>query len=320
MRASRQYAAACLAAFGAAGLCASAFAQTYEQLLVPYAIPSPSGTATILKHYVPGRLGYQLSALIGPRALGSDTVPLMTGINPDNQRGADGLLVGWNGDSQLIFGWPNGFPSVPGPERVGGIEIAYVNYDRYLTKNQPRRVDKITLQNVEYVVQEIEHENRISCVIEVKGIDGTFFDAVSVKIVGHGTGTKRVENILGSGSVSIEFSLVRLPGSRSPPLTLTQARLGDVDPYSHGYTVPIGSVQDGMGLQYRWFYVSEAPEFFKVLRSGNYSIRYSLTFGEQEIVYLVRDPISPAAAAAYQKCEARTNIFQRLIGIALDPQ
>jgi len=80
-----------------------------------------------------------------------------------------------------------------------------------------------------------------------------------------------------------------------------------------------GPAQEGLGLTYVWYRQPDAIQFFHMLHDGGYRVRFNLTFGEQQIEYLVPDPIPVEAAAAYQACEARTYIFTELVGHFLSP-
>ena len=69
-----------------------------------------------------------------------------------------------------------------------------------------------------------------------------------------------------------------------------------------------------MSLKYSWFNVNDTSRIFQLLRNGHYNVSFNLTFGKLNLSYLVSNPIDAAAAAAYQKCEARTSIYRRLFG------
>ena len=306
---------ACLTACGILQPWIRAFAQTYEDFLKPYEIPSPSAVAVLSKQYIPnGPWIYRLLTKTDAQTANPVTTDLLTGHYPGGQRGADGLVAGWQGDNHLTIGWPTGQPIMRGPSHVGVVDIAYISYvpDIPITVEG---VNQITLRDAEYKVQEIEFgSHNTNCVIHMTATDGVYFDNVSMDVVGHGVGTKRIEGLGSAGSISIKFSLTNLPGRRSPPLTPTQAKLSNITPFiTQTFSLP-GPIQDGISLDYSWFRTSDTPKIFGVLRTGQYNISLNLTFGELQIAYLVHNPIDAAAAAAYQKCEARTNIFRRLFG------
>lgn len=292
-----------------------AFAQTYEQFLIPYEIPSPSGIAVLSKQYIPdGPWIYRLLTKIDAQTVNPVRTNLLSGHYPGGIRGADGLVAGWQGNNHLTIGWPVGEPIIRGPSRVGFVEIAYISYIPDLSTTM-YGVTQVILRDVEYKVQEIEDGfHNTECVIHVTAADGVYFEKISMDVVGNGVGTKRVEGLESAGSISIKFSLSSLVGGRSPSLTPTQAKLSDITPFSSQKVLPPGPIQDGMSLDYSWFQISDTRRIFNVLRTGQYNIFFNLTFGELKIVYLVHDPIDAVAAAAYQRCEARTNIFRRLYG------
>jgi len=311
---------ASLTACGIAHPWSRVFAQTYEQFLKPYEIPSPSGISVLSKQYIPnGPWIYRLLTKIDAQTTNSVRTDLLSGHYPGGIRGSDGLVAGWQGDKHLTIGWPVGEPLISGPSRVGFVEIAYISYALELLTTMDG-VAQVTLRDVEYKVQEIEDGfHNTECVIHITATDGVYFDNVLMDVVGNGVGTKRVEGLGSAGSISIKFSLTSLVGRRSPSLTPTQAKLSDITPFSSQSFFSHGPIQDGMSLDYSMFLSGDASKIFNVLRTGQYNIFFNLTFGELKIAYLVHDPIDAVAAAAYQKCEARTNIFKRLFGKELSP-
>ena len=294
---------------------AGAAAQTWEQMIVPYRVPSPSGIATVAKQYIPsGPWYYRLSTAGYGQANDAAPVDLLGGGSPGGVLGGDGLVAGWNGDDHLIIGTPIGQPVVAGPDHVGAVTVAYINYEPDLTKTAGQRIDRVTLQHVSHMSQEVENvHHNIDRTIHISGTDGTFFDKVDVEIIGHGAGVRRIQGTVGGGAVSIKLSLARLQGTRSPLLTPTQAIFGGVDPIIYPGAIR-GPLQEGMSLRYTAFDFPQTSKLFDALRDGGYSIRFCLTFGEQEITYFVQAPITIEAATTYQKCEARTNIYWKLVG------
>ena len=202
---------AALSAYGIDYPRTGALAQTYEEMLKPYVVPSPSGNAILSKQYVPnGPWIYRLSTKSDDLTADSVGVELLNGDYPGGERGADGLVARWQGESHLTIGTPVDAPVILGPRRVGSVEITYISYAPDLSSAM-KGINRVTLRNVKYRAQEIEDRfHNIECTIHITGIDGIYFNDVSVDITGHGVGTRRIEELEGLGSISIKFSLTTL--------------------------------------------------------------------------------------------------------------
>lgn len=299
----------------AATLLASQGACAQER--ITHLVPAPAGTATFGKVYFLVRQMYTGFLLTGPReGVVKEEQLFWAYIKPGFADG-DGIVAGWSGGERLTIGWPAGYATEPGPTKIGSVEIAYINYETDLANAKPHQIDQVTLRDVTYTTETASTDFGVSCTIRVRGTDGRFFREVSTDVIGGGYYHDREPGRLGRGSMTLKFSLSRLPRAGSPLLTPTQAKLGTIPPHNSNNTSDAGAIQDGDTLKYRGYNQSDAENIFRLLHDGGYVIRFSLTFGERQVEYLVREPISAEAAAAYQQCEARTWIFSRLLGSIL---
>lgn len=158
-------------------------------------IPSPAGTVTVTKTYPYRSLLYELALLTragDPNAASTTLVRESVRYYPDDKGvlrgpGEDHVVVGWTGESHLTVGWPLGDEPLKGPARVGGVEVAYINYEPDLDKITPRRLDRVTLHDVKYTTETALTDRGCSCTIRVQGADGTYFSTVALSLIGYGT-------------------------------------------------------------------------------------------------------------------------------------
>lgn len=270
-------------------------------------VPSPAGSATIIKDYSL-RTGSYIMKLFVKRQRGDAR---LTTIVTEARRGSrngqeDGVVVGWIGDSHVTIGWRTGDAIPPGLPRNDDVEVAYINYEPDLAKTTPSLIEHVTLQNIRYVAEPRLDGPRGGCVIRLHGTDGKFFGDVGMDIV---TG---VYILSADGNKqynpqrdSLVFTLMPLPEGRSPQLTPTQAKLGEIGPYATIARPPFFFVrQTSTTLEYGPFSIKDHDEVFRMLHDGNYLVRFNLTFGLSQIEYMVREPVGADVIASYQKCVA----------------
>lgn len=293
-----------------------------------YSVPSPGGSASVSFRGKGGVYEVYLRTNAQPGQAGSPAeVGLVSNLARRGLFPEEGIVAGWSGDAEVTIGTPYDVPLRFGPREANGVTILYDAYDPDIQVPPPARLSRATLRAVRYEAETTLLPDGVRCAIHIKAADGQLFGDVSLSIIGDGMHQDRVEARnrsssggpgLGEVSLALSFAVDRLPGGASPPLNPVRAQLGDLPTTRGGAAGRIGGpLQDGMSLRYTGYNSLHALALFGFLRDGGYVVRFDLSFGKHQVEYLIPDPIPPAVAAEYQRCEARTHIFKSLIGPAL---
>lgn len=307
-----------LPAWLAVMLAASPLPAAFAQDTYVASASSPEGTAEVRKFYTRRQLIWEMELVVKGAQPGKDfTNPLLVGVKANRSGIGDGVVAGWMGETKVVIGVPEGDKLNEKPFSVHGVDITYVHYEPDLAATAPRRVEQVELANVRYDARTVLTDRGVDCILTMTGTDGRVFGDVSVAVTGPGILREREGSGRSLGMTILTFSATRLPGNRSPSLTLTRAKLDGSAPNKGGVSEVGGPSQKGQGLSYGGYNFKETGRLFNALRDGSYKVVLDLTFGELQVEYLVRTPVTALAAAAYQQCEARTWIFKQLIGSEL---
>jgi hypothetical protein len=282
-----------------------------------FAVPSPDGTAAIVKTY--SEEPYAEIKLVEGGIFGRShllaTVPSPDGFN------SDGVIVSWEGNKQIALASPSVEGRVSGPSRVGNVRVRYESYDPNLSDlpagrfvdgklSEPSAIFRRRVSdfgNARYLSTG-QHIPEIDCILDVSGLDPKHSARIDAQIVGRGIGKSD------DGDAYHTFGAVELKvtetgaghGTSSLEPTLTQAQLANVFPQSNRTSAP---GQDGGALVYQGYTLSEAQRMIVAVVRGKFELLLTHGFNHEIRRYQIDLPLNDRILQQFNACSLETNIY-----------
>ena len=220
-------------------------------------------------------------------------------------------VVAWDGNEQLLFGWPLSLPydgrNMEGARAAGRIKIYYVRYDRdasLFTDLMPASPATVAeFKTIETVVERVP-----SCLLSIRWADPPRSAAFTIFFVGPRKESFAEEWLL-IQQYRIGFQYDRV-GPDAVQATLTQAQINKIPFFRDANFAQPYIFQEQNVIGYRFLTGSLPLTLIDTLRKGGYDVSLVLAFGRAAFKYRVEEPVPTEVLSQFSDCLAPVTILK----------
>ena len=288
----------------------------FDEPTVSFTVPSPDGTAAIVKTYTEEPFGN--IKLVEGGILGR-AYPLTT-ISSPIEVNSDGIIVSWEGKREIALASPRGEDRVSGPSDVGGVRVRYKSYDPDLSSSPAGRFADSELREPSITFRRetrdfgiARHKDtgqrvpEIDCILDVSGLDPRNSERINAQIVGRGIGRSNDADVSPEyGGVDLKVIINALGSGTPVERTLTQAQLAGVFPQSNRTGAP---GQDGGALVYQGYTSAEARRMILAVTGGRFELLLTQGFDHEIRRYQIVASLNDEVLRQFNACTAETHVY-----------